>query len=175
MSVADHLTGVISYKHDGSIHRMWEDIFLLEENDEYIVAGSRRNKVIESNGRDWISREPSIYIFSKTEWYNVICMFKKDGISYYTNIACPSTLEDKTIKYIDYDLDAKLLPNGIVKVLDRREYAANKAKYGYGDEIDHTIRNTLDKILKLMKDKVFPFDNELIQEYYDVYQSYLSL
>lgn len=175
MSVSDHLIRVISYKHDESIHRSWEDIFLLDETDDYIVAGSRRNKVVESNKREWISREPSIYIFSKKEWYNVICMFKRDGISYYTNIASPSVLKDKEIKYIDYDLDAKLLPNGTIKVLDKREYAANKEKYGYGEEIDKTIHITLDKILQLMKDKVFPFDDELIQEYYDVFQSYLSL
>ncbi len=175
MAVADHLVRVLSYKHDASIHRSWEDIFLLDETDEYIVAGSKRNRVIESNGRDWISKEPSIYIFSKTEWYNVICMFKRDGISYYTNIASPSKLEDKTIKYIDYDLDAKLLPNGAIKVLDKKEYSTNKAKYGYGEQIDKTIHDTLTEILRLMRDKVFPFDNELIQEYYDVFQSYLSL
>ncbi|MCD8195177.1 MAG: DUF402 domain-containing protein [Coprobacillus sp.] len=175
MSVSDHLVRVLSYKHDSSVHRSWEDIFLLDETDDYIAAGSRRNKVIESNGREWISKEPSIYIFSKKEWYNVICMFKKEGISYYTNIASPSSLKDKVITYIDYDLDAKLLPNGSIKVLDKKEYAANKEKYGYPEETDKTIRDTLTEILRLMRDKVFPFDNELIQEYYDVFQSYLSL
>ncbi len=175
MANKDHLVKVISYKHDGSVHRSWEDIFLLEDTDDFIIAGSRRNKVVESDGHEWVSKEPSIYVFSKKEWFNVICMFKKDGICYYTNIASPSKLEDGVIKYIDYDLDGKKLTNGLIRVLDKREYTANKEKYGYGDDIDKIIKDTLIKSLQLMKDKVFPYDNEIIKEYYDVFESYLNL
>ena len=42
-----------SYKHDGSIHRAWDEAVLLEECDDYLVFGNERTRVIESDGRTW--------------------------------------------------------------------------------------------------------------------------
>ena len=42
-----------SYKHDGNIHRSWDEALLIEETDEYIVFGNEKTKVIESDGRSW--------------------------------------------------------------------------------------------------------------------------
>lgn len=52
-----------SYKHDGSIHRVWEKSVLLDETDEYIILGNNKCKVIESDGRTWYTKEPAIIYF----------------------------------------------------------------------------------------------------------------
>ena len=36
-----------------------------------------------------------------------------------SNIASPYIIEEGTIKYIDYDLDLRVFPDGSFKVLDR--------------------------------------------------------
>ena len=100
-----------SYKHDGSIHRAWDEAVLLEECDDYLVFGNERTRVIESDGRTWKTKEPAILFFYKDSWFNVIGQCKKDGIYYYCNIASPFLIEGLTIKYIDYDLDLRVCPD----------------------------------------------------------------
>ena len=41
------------YKHNGKIHRIWEQTELIEETDDYIVCGNYKTKVIESDGRSY--------------------------------------------------------------------------------------------------------------------------
>ena len=57
---------------------------------------------------------------------NVIAMFKEGkGICYYVNIASPTLYDDGFLKYIDYDLDVKLYPDGVERTLDENEYATS--------------------------------------------------
>ena len=140
---------------------------MIENNDDFIVIASKIAKVIETNGRRWFTKEPAVTIFSKKEWWNAICMFKKEGICYYCNIASPSVIDGDSIKYIDYDLDAKLFPNGDIRLLDQREYLHHKEKYNYSEELDTVLKYTMEKIVSLMKKKEFPFDDDSIRNYYD--------
>ncbi|MCD8203808.1 MAG: DUF402 domain-containing protein [Coprobacillus sp.] len=170
-----HTIKIISYKHDGSVHRKWDKGFVLEDNEEYIITAAKRNKVYEPNGKEWYSNESSISIFSKTEWFNVICMFKSTGLAYYCNISSPCIVEDGSIKYIDYDIDIKRFLDGKIRILDLTEYRKNKKKFEYSEDLDKVLHYTMDKMKKLMEDEVFPFDDELIRRYYEVFQSYLDL
>ena len=45
------------YKHDSSIHRYWDEAILLEINDQYLVFGNEKTKVIEADGRTWRTKE----------------------------------------------------------------------------------------------------------------------
>ena len=132
-----------SYKHDGNIHREWDEALLLDDCGEYLVFGNNKTKVLESDGRSWRTKEPSILFFYKHKWYNVIAQLKNDGIYYYCNMASPFILEDGAIKYIDYDLDLRVFPDGAFKVLDRGEYKYHKSKMGYSKEIDSILKNDL--------------------------------
>jgi len=71
-----------SYKHDESLHRIWEKATVLEVHDDYVIVANKRTKVIESNGRFWHTREPSITWFYKEKWFNIIGIIKKDGIHF---------------------------------------------------------------------------------------------
>ena len=110
-----------AYKHDGKIHRSWDEAVLLEIHDDYLVFGNERTKVTESDGRTWRTKEPAVLYFFYNSWYNIIGQYKKDGIYYYCNIASPFIVEEGAIKYIDYDLDLRkgsygeqLLPDNYV-------------------------------------------------------------
>lgn len=166
MKLVGRWLAIQCFKHDGAVHRTWDRGLVLENNEDYIVIASKRAKVVENNGRRWFTKEPAVTVFSKKEWWNAICMFKTDGICYYCNIASPSIVDNDYIKYIDYDLDAKLFPDGDIRVLDQKEYARHREKYQYGDDLDTILKYVTKVIVQRMKNKEFPFNDQTINDYY---------
>ncbi len=162
---------VQSYKHDGSLHRMWERNYLVEDNDEFFIVASKKTKVIEENGRRWWTKEPSVTFYSKTYWWNTIAMFKEEGISFYTNIASPSIMHKGIIKYIDYDLDIKKFPSGDILLLDEKEYVAHIKKYGYSEDLITVLIDQTKKVLNQMKKGLPPFSDEYVRKYYSIFSA----
>lgn len=158
-----------SYKHNGEVYRNWDDTIILEINDSYIVCANNKIKVTEIDGRKWSTKEPAIIFFYKDKWYNIISQFKKDGIYYYCNIATPYLYEDKTIKYIDYDLDLRIFPDGTYKILDENEYEYHKEKMEYSKEIDKIVKNEINSLIEVFKRGNNPFNMEYLNKYYELY------
>ena len=90
------------YKHDGKLHRTWDEARILEINEDGIICGNNQTTVNESDGRVHKTNEPAILFFYKNHWFNIIGQLKKQGLFYYCNIATPYLIEDNIIKYIDY-------------------------------------------------------------------------
>ena len=141
------------YKHNGDVYRNWDETLVLEVNEDYIVCANNRVKVTEIDGRKWTTKEPAILFFYKEYWFNIIAQFKKNGIYYYCNIATPFVIDDMTIKYIDYDLDLRVFPDGTFRVLDRGEYEYHKSKMKYGKEIDTVVNKELNNLIDIYKEK----------------------
>jgi len=158
------------YKHDGKINCAWEEAVLLDINKDYIVFGNNRSLVVENDGRTWKTKEPAVMYFFRNKWFNIIAQLKKDGISYYCNIATPYIIEDDTIKYIDYDLDLRIFPTGEYKILDRAEYNYHKKLMGYSDDLDKAIKNGLDELIKFYKNGSNIFTTEYNLTYYEKYK-----
>ena len=136
------------YKHNGKVHRAWDEAVVLAIEKDYIVFGNDRTQVIESSGNYWRTKEPAVMYFFKNKWFNIIAQMKKDGVYYYCNIASPFIIEENTVKYIDYDLDLRIFPSGEYKVLDRLEYKYHKKIMNYPPELDKVINNALDELIK---------------------------
>lgn len=158
---------VQSYKHDKSLHRTWDTAMVVDYNENYIVIVSNRTKVIEGDGRRWYTREPAVSVFFFKEWFNFIAMFKQDAIMYYCNIASPSLIDEDCIKYIDYDLDLKLMPDKNIIQLDTKEYEYHRKKYGYSGDLDLVVKHANEKVKILMEEGSFPFVDQVMKEYYD--------
>lgn len=169
MNYIGHWLAVQCFKHDGTIHRCWDRGLVLENNEDYVVIVSKRAKVTESNGRTWFTKEPAVTIFSKKEWWNVICMIKDSGVCYYCNIASPCIIDKNYIKYIDYDLDLKLFPNDDTRLLDEKEYLKHKDEYHYESDLDEILRYQTKEILEKMHKREFPFSDKEVLDYYDDY------
>ena len=158
-----------SYKHDGKIHRSWDEAVLLEINKEYLIFGNEKTKVTESDGRVWKTREPAVLYFFRNHWYNIIGQYKKDGIYYYCNLASPYIIEDNTIKYIDYDLDLRVFPNGSFKILDRGEYKYHKKLMNYSKKIDIILKKELTDLINQVRNKKIAFKPGTVEYYYSIY------
>ena len=168
--LGDHLN-IHSYKHDSKIHRSWDEATYLNEDEEYMIFGNYKTLVIESDGRTWHTKEPAIMFFSKKHWFNIIGQLKKTGIYYYCNIASPFIIEENTIKYIDYDLDLRVFPDGSFKVLDRGEYNYHKKIMNYSDDIDKILKQELTILINKVREKEYPFNKETIETYYKLYKT----
>lgn len=173
LKVGDRLQ-IHCYKHNKKMHRSWDEAVVLDIKKDYIVFGDYKTLVIESDGRFWKTREPAIMYFFKDRWYNIIVQLKKNGIYYYCNIASPFIIEDRTIKYIDYDLDLRVFPNGSYKILDRMEYKYHKKIMHYSDELDIVINHALDELITEYKHHFFPFRKSENLKYYEVYKKYIQ-
>lgn len=166
--VTENNTKIRCYKHNGDIHREWNKSRILEINDDGIVCYNNRVKVTESDGRKWNTREPALLFFYKNNWFNIIVQLKKEGIYYYCNIATPYLIDDNVIKYIDYDLDLRVFPDGEYKILDEEEYGYHKQLMGYSEELDKVINYELNNLIEMYKSKKGPFSKDYLKKYIDM-------
>ena len=160
---------IISYKHDGELHRVWKNVIVLAKGEKEIILLNDKVDVIDGDGRRWKTREPAVCYFYKDYWFNVICMLRSDGIYYYCNLSSPYVYDQEGIKYIDYDLDVKIFPNGEILLLDRDEYDFNIKDLHYSKDLTEIIRYNLELLLNFIKDKKEPFNQESVDYWYQKY------
>ena len=67
-------------------------------------------------------------------------MMRETGIYYYCNLASPAIYDGEAVKYIDYDLDYKIFPDGSIILLDEDEYDEHRKSMNYPEEIDGILR-----------------------------------
>ena len=160
---------VQSYKHNGSLHRTWCMGFVLDADDEKIVAVTDRAWVIEADGRRWITREPAVCFYYTHKWFNVISMIRHGGIYYYCNLASPSIYDGEAVRNVDQDLDVKLYPDDSYQILDGTEYADHARAMTFPEKVMEIVVAQLEQILTLMTDGTDPFNKECIDRYYHKY------
>ena len=153
---------VHSYKHDGSIHRVWQETVVLKGTRNIVIGANERTLVTEADGRTWLTREPSICYFHAEHWFNIICMLREDGVYYYINMSSPFVYDNQSLKYIDYDLDVKVFPDMSYMILDEDEYAEHKERMGYPEVIDQILHRNLDTLLGWIKQRRGPFASDFI-------------
>ena len=159
-----------SYKHDGSLHRTWRDTMVLKTSEHSIIGVNDHTLVTEADGRRWVTREPAIVYFHKKYWFNIIAMIRDRGVSYYCNLASPYVLDAEALKYIDYDLDVKVFPDGEKRLLDVDEYEDHRLKMHYSKDIDFILKENVKILVDWINNHKGPFSDEYIQLWYERYQ-----
>lgn len=165
MEVGQQVT-IQSFKHNGSLHRTWSQGTIIELTQDCWVVVTYKTLVVESNMRIWQTREPAITFFYPNKWYNVIAMIRRNGITYYCNVASPSLYDGEAIKNIDYDLDVKKYPDGNIEILDQDEYELHSKLMKYSPDLDKVVHKALDELVEMAQSSSGVFDEALIREYY---------
>lgn len=158
------------YKHNGDLYKVWDKTVFLDQTNDFYVFANNKIKVTEIDGRSWRTKEPAITFYYKKRWFNIIAQLKHNGIYYYCNISSPVIIENNTIKYIDYDYDLRVYPDGTYKVLDQNEYEHHKKVMNYPDDLDKVIKYELRNLIEKYKNKEVPFDENIIKYYSDLYK-----
>lgn len=161
-----------SYKHDGTLHRTWEETTVLKGTSSVVIGGNDRIIVTESDGRQWRTREPAIVYFSSHKWFNIICMIREDGTHYYCNLGSPFTWDSEALKYIDYDLDVKVFPDWSYKLLDEDEYSLHRRKMNYPQKLDRILRHHVDELIFWIENRQGPFQSEFVDKWYERFKGY---
>ena len=169
-SIGDKLQ-VHCYKHNGKINSISDEAIVLDETDEMLICGNYRAKLIDNEGNSHRTKEPAIIFFYKNNWFNVIAQFKEYGLFYYCNIASPYLIDENVIKYIDYDLDLRVFPDGTYKILDKNEYKYHKKIMNYSEELDIVLNKELDKLIKMKNGNIGPFDKNILTEYLNKFEN----
>lgn len=160
-----------SYKHNGKLHQVCDEAIVLYSDEDSLVVANDKAKLTEGDGKSYRAKEPAILFFYKKHWFNIIGQLKKHGLFYYCNIATPYLIDDKIIKYIDYDLDLRVFPDGSYKILDYNEYNYHKKLMGYPIEIQMIIKSELSQLIEMKKKKEGPFARETIKKYFKIYRN----
>ena len=158
------------YKHDGSLEHTSDEAIVLENNDEFLACGNGRAKITEKDGRSHMTNEPAVLFFYKDHWFNVIGQLKKYGLFYYCNIASPYIIDGREIKYIDYDLDLRVFPDGGFKILDRNEYNYHKKIMNYPEDIDKIVKEELSYLIDMKRHEKGPFAPGIVEKYYNEFE-----
>ncbi|QDP39383.1 nucleoside tri-diphosphate phosphatase [Radiobacillus deserti] len=161
-----------SYKHDGQLHRVWDNSLVLKSTRNVIIGANDKTLVTESDGRTWITREPAICYFHSKYWFNIIGMLRTDGIYYYCNISSPFVYDAEALKYIDYDLDIKVFPDMTFTLLDEDEYELHKAQMNYPEVLDHILKNNVEYLVRWIRQRKGPFSPEFVDQWYELYLTY---
>lgn len=159
-----------SYKHDGSLHRTWRDTMVLKTTEKALIGCNDHTLVIESDGRRWRTREPALVYFHEEYWFNIVTMIRQKGVSYYCNLASPFLIDEEGAKYIDYDLDVKIFPDGEKRLLDVDEYEIHGIKYNYPKEIDSILNENVKTLVSWIREERGPFSEEYVELWYNRYK-----
>ena len=158
-----------SYKHDGSLHRTWRDTMVLKTSENALIGCNDHTLVTESDGRRWVTREPALMYFHKHYWFNIVTMIRDNGVSYYCNLASPVVLDKEALKYIDYDLDVKVFPNGEKRLLDVDEYEEHGKKWSYSPQTDKILKHNVRILVDWINNRKGPFSTEYVESWYNRY------
>lgn len=158
-----------SYKHDGSLHRTWRDTMVLKTSENALIGCNDHTLVTESDGRRWVTREPALMYFHKHYWFNIVTMIRDNGVSYYCNLASPVVLDKEALKYIDYDLDVKVFPNGEKRLLDVDEYEEHVKKWSYSPQTDKILKHNVRILVDWINNRKGPFSKEYVEIWYNRY------
>lgn len=169
---AGELMKILSYKHNGTLHRTWAETTVLKRTQKVVIGANDRTLVKESDGRTWITREPAICYFHSAYWFNVIGMLRQDGVYYYCNLSSPFTFDREGLKYIDYDLDIKVFPDMTFVLLDEDEYQKHRQEMNYPEAIDRILRKNVNDLISLIRSRKGPFDPFFIDTWYERYLTY---
>ena len=96
-------------------------------------------------------------------------MIRQKGISYYCNLASPYVLDKEALKYIDYDLDIKIFPDGEKRLLDVDEYEQHRRQMHYSKEIDQILKANVEILVDWINNKKGPFSPEYVDLWYERY------
>ncbi|EJO07971.1 DUF402 domain-containing protein [Oenococcus oeni] len=160
-----------SYKHDGHLHRTWRDTMVLKTSENSLIGLNDHTLVTEDDGRRWVTHEPALVYFHNKYWFNIIAMIRNDGVSYYCNLASPYVMDKEALKYIDYDLDIKVLTNGTKHLLDTDEYIAHGQLWNYPPEIDEILKAHTKILIQMINSNAGPFSQEYVDLWYSRYKS----
>ena len=149
---------VNSRTYDGTIKRSWK-AELLEQRDSLLTLAGEFEMAVEHPDLGYIRKGTISYEYYWLDrWYNIFRFHEPSGElkNYYFNINMPPKFEGEVLDYIDLDIDVLVKPDWRCLVLDRDDFERNAALFGYSEDINVKVEQTLDELLKSIGERSVP-------------------
>lgn len=171
----NHKLAVHAYKFDGSLYRTFEFPRVIFENDKYLILDLQNCRIIsQAKNKKFYhsySKKDSLWVIFKDEWYNLfININDKKKIIYYFNVATPYIFEEDAIKYIDLDLDVRVIDVNsqieVIRVLDEKEFEAHANQMLYPKKLINKALEVKEDIIGKLQSKSFQgvFNSDLFKQ-----------
>lgn len=149
-----------SFKLDGKIHRSWKAEIIEKTEDLLIFRGIFEKEIKHSHLGVIRPGTVSYEFYWKNRWYNIFRFHEPEGAlrNYYCNINQPPAIENNRLNYVDLDVDVLVWTDLSFEILDLDEFEENSKRFGYSNELREKVDGSLAEILRLIKNKDFPFD-----------------
>lgn len=148
-------------KFDFSIHRSWK-ARLVSVDESLLTLLGKFDTEVEHPDLGKISEGTISYEYYWLDrWFNVFRFHEPEGEfrNFYCNVNQPPVLIDDQLDYVDLDIDVLVSKDLTYRILDRDEFEANAALYGYPSETVGRAYDSLRELVSMIEARYFPFNN----------------
>lgn len=170
---------VHAYKFNGWLYRSWEYPMIIANEDDYVVLSNFNTEIMTSEYNSYRvfcsqTKLPSFWVFFKEHWFNLLITIVNNKPQYYINVSSKFIYEESAIKYIDFDLDYRILSDGTWMQLDRNEYLEAIKLFKYPKPLTARISEVEQQIEDYIRDGYFmkTFNMEKLNNYIKIYNDY---
>ena len=96
-----------------------------------------------------------------SRWFSIFRFHEPDGRfrNFYCNINMPPIFDNRTLEFVDLDIDLLVRSDWSIEILDRDEFRQNAATYGYGRRIIEKAERQVKILRSMISTREFPFDH----------------
>lgn len=93
-------------------------------------------------------------------WYNVFQFLDEDRKTrlFYCNVNMPPCFEDRTLTYVDLDIDVLVQPDLTYQILDLDDFENHSRQFSYPEDLKRQAQNATREIVSLIEKARFPFE-----------------
>lgn len=150
---------VYSIYYDGKVKTQWASP-LQTQTESLIVLEAKNPFRFIDRGKSGEFPNRIKQFYWKDKWFNAFAFYDEMGqfSRWYCNIACPPTIKNNQITFIDLDLDVLWIPPNKPEILDREEFEEHKVRFGYPEQIIVGAEKSLRQLLEMIDKRIEPFN-----------------
>lgn len=155
-----------AYKYDKRLHYE-QPLQLYKKYDNHVVLSGAKGRELTHYTRDAVYKfeQETFEYFFTDRWYTAALVFDDDGnvVHVYCNIALPCEISEKTVEFIDLDVDV-VVRDGKIKVIDIDEFEEHKILYGYSKDLEKKVFEAVDRVKYDISNGNYPFNRNILKQ-----------
>lgn len=158
--ISQNIVTINSRKFDGQIHRSWRAELISETTSLLTFVGEFEKEVVHPSLGVIRRKTMSFEFYWLNLWFNVFRFHEPDGElrNFYCNVNMPPRFVNRTLDYVDLDLDILVWKDFSYEILDVEEFRENSEKYQYDEITINEAEKSLERLKVMIEKKIFPFD-----------------
>ncbi|MFO7637497.1 MAG: DUF402 domain-containing protein [Clostridia bacterium] len=151
-----------SLKYDQRPHYE-QELEFVEQSGNHLLLRGRKGRILthHTRGEEYTFDKNTFEYFFPDRWYTAALVLdeRMEATYLYCNIAMPARIGRDRVEFVDLDVDV-ILEDGEIRVVDLDEYEHNRASYGYPEEVQRKVTETVEVLKRDIQEKRFPFNGD---------------